>query len=115
MRLVFFETPVFTRRLPEYLSDEAYRALQGALLENPDFGDVMPGTGGFRKARWQDPRRGKGKRGGLRVIYYYLTADNQIWFFTLYGKDEATDLSSDEKKMLKRAIQAELKARRRKR
>jgi hypothetical protein len=115
MRLVFFETPVFTRRLPEYLSDAAYRALQGALLENPDFGGVMPGTGGFRKARWQDPRRGKGKRGGLRVIYYYLRDDNQIWFFTLYDKDEATDLTSDEKKMLKRAIQAELKARRRKR
>ena len=73
------------------------------------------GLTGFRKARWEDSRRGKGKRGGLRVIYYYLTADNQIWFFTLYGKDEATDLSSDEKKMLKTAIQAELEARRRKR
>lgn len=109
------EAPVFTRRLPEYLSDEAYRALQVALLENPDFGDLMRGTGGFRKVRWQDPRRGKGKRGGLRVIYYYLAADNQIWFFTLYDKDEATDLTSDEKKMLKRAIQVELKARSRKR
>jgi len=75
----------------------------------------MPGTGGFRKARWQDPRRGKGKRGGIRVIYYYLAADNQIWFFTLYDKEEATDLTLGEKKMLKRAIQAELKASRRKR
>jgi len=115
MKLVFFETPVFTRRLPDYLSDEAYRALQGALLENPDLGDVMPGTGGFRKVRWQDPRRGKGKRGGLRVIYYYLRADRQLWFFTLYDKDEATDLTADEKKVLKRPIQAELEARRRKR
>ena len=86
--------------------------MQLVLLENPQMGDVMPGTGGFRKMRWQDPRRGKGKRGGLRVIYYYLIADHQIWFFTLYDKDEATDLSNDEKKLLKQAIQKELEARR---
>ncbi len=95
MELVFFETPIFTRQLPDYLHDESYRTLQRALLENPEIGKVMPGTGGFRKIRWEDPRRGKGKRGGLRVI-----------------KDEATDLSSGEKKALKKAIQAELKARR---
>ena len=75
----------------------------------------MPGTGGFRKMQWEDPRRGKGKRGGLRIIYYYLSADHQIWFFTIYGKDEAADLSQDEKKALKQAVQAELAARRRKR
>jgi len=72
----------------------------------------MPGTGGFRKLRWEDSRRGKGKRGGLRIIYYYLTADRQIWFFTLYDKNEAVDLSHEEKKELKKAIQAELALRR---
>jgi hypothetical protein len=112
MKLVFFETPLFSRLLPDYLTDESYRELQQALLENPEFGDVMPGTGGFRKVRWEDSRRSKGKRGGLRVIYYYLTADHQIWFFTLYGKDEALDLTAEEKKLLKKAIQAELAARR---
>lgn len=70
MELVFFETPLFTRLLPDYLSDESYRVLQRTLLQNPELGDVMPGTGFFRKARWKDARRGKGKRGGLRVIYY---------------------------------------------
>ena len=90
MRLLFFETPIFLRLLPNYLEDKEYRELQLALLENPQMGDVMPGTGGFRKMRWQDPRRGKGKRGGLRVIYYYLIADQQIWFFSLYDKDETT-------------------------
>ena len=115
MKLVFFETPLFTRLLKDYLNDESYRALQRVLLENPELGDVMPGTGGFRKVRWEDTRRGKGKRGGLRVIYYYLTADHQIWFFTLYDKDEATDLASGEKKALKKAIQAELEARRNRR
>jgi hypothetical protein len=112
MKLVFFETPLFSRLLRDYLTDESYRELQQALLENPEFGDVMPGTGGFRKLRWEDSRRGKGKRGGLRVIYYYLTVDRQIWFFTLYGKDEAADLTAEEKKVLKKAIQAELAARR---
>jgi hypothetical protein len=115
MKLVFFETPVFTRLLPGYLTDESYSKLQRALMDNPELGDAMPGTGGFRKVRWGDSRRGKGKRGGLRVIYYYLTADHQIWFFTLYDKDEAVDLTADEKKTLKRAVQAELEARRHKR
>ena len=113
MKLVFFETQLFTRLLPDYLTDERYQALQRTLLENPEYGEVIPGTGGFRKVRWEDSRRGKGKRGGLRVIYYYLTADEQIWFFTLYGKDEALDLTAEEKKLLKNAIQAELAARRR--
>lgn len=115
MFLVFFETPLFTRLLPDYLDDDGYRRLQKALLENPEKGDVMAGTGGFRKLRWQDPRRGKGKRGGLRVIYYYLTADRQIWLFTIYDKDELADLSAHEKRALKKAIQAELAARGRKR
>lgn len=115
MMLVFFETPLFTRLLPSYLDDEAYRSLQKVLLQDPALGDVMPDTGGFRKLRWQDRRRGRGKRGGLRVICYYLSADHQIWFFTIYDKDEAADLSPSEKRMLKKAIQAELAARRRKR
>ena len=114
MKLVFLEAPVFTRLLGNYLTDESYRKLQRALLENPELGDVMPGTGGFRKIRWEDARRGKGKRGGLRVIYYYLTSDHPIWFFTLYDKDEAANLTADEKKVLKKAIQTELEARRRK-
>ena len=112
MKLVFFETPLFTRLLPDYLDDEAYSELQQALTINPRAGDLMPGTGGFRKLRWKDHRRGKGKRGGLRVIYYYLTDDRQIWMFTIYGKNEAVDLTADEKRMLSQAIQAELQARR---
>jgi hypothetical protein len=69
---------------------------------------------GFARSVGEDARRGKGKRGGLRVIYYYLSADHQIWFFTLYDKDEAVDLTTEEKKVLKKAIRAELEARRRK-
>jgi mRNA-degrading endonuclease RelE of RelBE toxin-antitoxin system len=108
MKFVFFETPIFSRLLPTYLDDDGYKDLQSVLLRSPEAGDVMPGTGGFRKLRSEDPRRGKGKRGGLRIIYYYLTADRQIWFFTIYGKDEAADLSHEQKKALKKAIKAEL-------
>ena len=65
MKLTFFETPAFTRHLRGYLDDEGYRDLQNALIGDLKRGDVIPGTGGFRKLRWEDRRRGKGKRGGL--------------------------------------------------
>jgi len=101
------EAPAFTRLLHDYLDDEQYRALQTELIRNPDAGDVMPGTGGFRKMRWADSQRGKGRRGGLRVIYYYFEGDRQIWLMTLYGKNESADLSPAEKRALKSAIEQE--------
>ena len=107
----FFEAPAFTRNLPEYLDDEGYRTLQQELARNPEAGDLIPGTGGFRKARWADIRRGKGRRGGLRVIYYHFAAEHEIWLMTLYGKNEAADLTPREKKALKAAIEEESKAR----
>jgi hypothetical protein len=71
MKALFVEFPAFIRHRSDYLDDEGLRALQNALLENPEAGDVIEGTGGLRKVRQADPRRGKGKRGGLRVIYYW--------------------------------------------
>ena len=108
MKTVFFETTSFTATVGSYLSDEEYRALQNAMLANPEAGDIMSGTGGFRKLRWSDGRRGKGKRGGLRVIYYWLLSNSQFWMFAIYDKDEANDLNPEQKKALKRAIEAEL-------
>jgi hypothetical protein len=107
----FVEAPAFSRYVADYLEDDAYRAFQLSLAENPVVGDVMPGTGGFRKVRWADPRRGKGRRGGLRIIYFYFESERQIWLMTLYDKSEVSDLSAREKKMLKTAIDAELKIR----
>ena len=72
----------------------------------------MPDTGGLRKLRFADTRRGKGKRGGLRVIYYWWDVGFQFWLFTLYDKDEASDLTSQQRKTLKAMIKAELAARR---
>jgi hypothetical protein len=107
----FFEAPAFTRHIASYMSDDEYCRMQEELASDPELGNVMPGTGGFRKLRWGDPRRGKGRRSGLRVIYYYFSSDQQIWLMTIYDKDEASDLTPQEKKALKAAIDAELKAR----
>jgi hypothetical protein len=109
----FIEAPAFSRHLSEYLSDDDYRSLQAGLAANPGIGEVMPGTGGFRKMRWADLRRRsrKGRRGGLRVIYYHFPFEHQIWLMTLYDKGEASDLTPQEKKSLKAAIESELKAR----
>ena len=107
----FFEAPAFTRYLDQYLTDDELAAVQWLLMANPEAGDVMPGTGGFRKLRWRDQRRGKGRRGGMRVIYYHLTSDFQIWLAAVYDKDEAVDLSPKDKRSLHAAISKELKTR----
>ena len=107
----FVEAPAFTQLLADYLGDEDYAALQQFLVRDPEAGDMIPGTGGFRKLRWTDPRRRKGKRGGLRVIYFHFVADSQIWFITLYGKDEVADLTPDEKHALKTAVEREARQR----
>lgn len=75
---------------------------------------MIEGTGGLRKLRHADARRGKGKRGGLRVIYYWWQAGRQFWLFTLYDKDEMEDLDADQKKTLKALLKRELEARREK-
>jgi hypothetical protein len=111
----FVESPPFTRHLFEYFSEDGYRELQSLLCRNPETGDLIPGTGGFRKMRWADARRGKGRRGGLRVIYYHFASGNQIWLMTLYDKDEAPDLTAQQKKALKAAIEDEVAARAEKR
>jgi hypothetical protein len=97
MKKTFVETAEFTAWVKEYLSDEALVAVQRKLLNDPDAGAVMPGCGGLRKLRVADPRRGKGKRGGTRVIYLHLEEENQIHLITVYAKVQKDDLSADEK------------------
>jgi hypothetical protein len=72
---------------------------------------VIEGTGGLRKLRQPDAKRGKGKRGGLRVIYYWWLGGDQFWLFTVYDKDEANDLSAEERKALKQLLKRELDVR----
>ena len=112
MKALFVELPAFAKYRADYLDDEGFRGLQQSLLKNPEAGDVIEGTGGLRKLRQGDQRRGKGKRGGLRVIYYWWDGGRQFWLFTLYDKDEMENLSADEKKVLKGMLKTELEARR---
>jgi len=80
----FIESGIFERELPHYLDDEEYTALQWFLMSHPEAGDVIPGAGGVRKLRWK--RRGIGKRGGVRVIYYVRYRPDELWMLTLYAK-----------------------------
>ena len=102
MKMVFIEATLFSKYLQDYLDEEEYREMQNHLIEQPDAGSLIQGTGGLRKLRWQ--LGNKGKRGGVRVIYYWQIAEDQIYFFTLYAKNEASDLSSEEKKVLKKML-----------
>jgi hypothetical protein len=81
-------------------------------MTHPDAGDLIPDAGGLRKIRFGDARRGKGKRGGLRVIYYWWLEGFQFWLFTIYDKNEMTDLTPRERRALKAMLKAELEARR---
>ena len=112
MKALFVELPAFAKYRADYLDDEGFRGLQQSLLKNPEAGEVIEGAGGLRTLRQGDQRRGKGKRGGLRVIYYWWDGGRQFWLFTLYDKDEMENLSADEKKVLKGMLKAELEARR---
>jgi hypothetical protein len=112
MKATFLEMPSFSRYRDDYLDDDGFRDLQGEMMKNPEAGDVIEGTGGLRKLRYGDKRRGKGKRGGLRIIHYWWDGGSQFWLFTLYNKDELDDLSHDEKKALKSMLKAELEMKR---
>ncbi len=93
------------------MADNDYRNLQNFLLLSPKAGDVIAGTGGLRKLRFGDPSRGKGKRGGLRIIYYWYEIKLQFWLFTIYDKDEMSDLGQKERKALMDLLNKELGAR----
>ena len=101
--MVFVETSVFSKLLTDYLGDDEYRGLQNYLIERPDAGAVIRRSGGVRKVRWASG--GKGKSGGVRVIYYWLKADDQIFLLTLYGKSEKEDLSAAELKRIVKLIE----------
>ena len=85
------------------MDDESYRELQEALILKPDAGDLIPGSGGLRKVRWK--LEGKGKRGGVRIIYYWRTADDQLWMIYGYAKAKKEDLSKIQLKALREIVE----------
>lgn len=92
------ETPIFTRKIKDILSDDEYGKLQHALIINPAAGTIIPGSGGLRKLRWILPRRGKS--GGLRVIYYWYARDEKIYMLLPYKKSEQADLTKEQIEIL---------------
>ena len=99
----FVEFGTFTRRLYELMDDEEYRALQNVLRANPAAGVRIPGTGGVRKLRW--PGSGRGKRGGLRVIYYVAVPRSAFVMIFIYAKGEQEDLRPEQKRGIREALE----------
>lgn len=100
--LTFVETKLFTKLVQEYLSDDEYGALQQALVANPEAGDVVPRSGGVRKLRWS--AAGRGKRGGIRVIYYLRSRQGQVWMLTLDAKSVAENIPAHVLKKIREEI-----------
>jgi len=86
----FIEAPAFTKYVYEYLSEDEYLGLQSFLLQYPEAGNIVPGSGGVRKIRWA--MSGRGKSGGVRVIYYFKRQDDEIWLLTIYSKSERENI-----------------------
>jgi len=98
----FVETKLFTRLVQEYLSDDEYSQLQQAIIASPEVGSVIPGSGGVRKMRWGVS--GRGKRGGLRIIYFLRARHGQVWMLTLYAKNVSENISARVLKQIKDEI-----------
>ncbi len=103
----FVETPVFTKRVKDLLADEDYRTLQIALLLRPEQGPLIKGGGGLRKIRWAP--KGVGKRGGVRVIYYWQPDEQVFYMLFVYGKAIQEDLTPVQLRVLARIVREEFK------
>lgn len=101
--MLFIETEIFTEDVKLLLDDDEYRKLQVFLAMQPDYGDLIQNTGGLRKIRWLSG--GKGKRGGVRVIYFHRTREFEIRLLLIYRKGIKDDLSATEKAVLKKIIE----------
>ncbi len=98
----FIETRLFSRLREDYLTDREYARLQAALVEMPERGAVVRGSGGVRKLRWSQP--GRGKRGGIRVIYYAKLHDEVIYMLTLYAKNEESAIPAHVLRQIRQEI-----------
>ena len=96
--MIFIESPIFTAQIAALVDDESYAEFQKELAINPEVGDVIAGTGGIRKVRMA--AKGKGKRGGARVLYYYFVSQDRIGLLLVYAKGEKDNITQKEKKIL---------------
>jgi mRNA-degrading endonuclease RelE of RelBE toxin-antitoxin system len=105
--MLVVETPVFTRRVLKLLTDDDYRLLQHEVVARPDVGNIIRGSCGLRKVRWA--ATGRGKRGGIRVIYYWAVDREIILMLLIYGKNEQDDLTAEQLRVLKGLVEEEFK------
>lgn len=98
----FIETPTFTRMVTALLSDDEYRELQNELVEDPERGDLIKGGGGIRKLRYA--MQGRGKSGGVRLIYYWVKDSHQIYMLVVYPKSKKDDLTDKETAILRNYV-----------
>ena len=103
----FIETSIFTKEVQTLLKDDQYKSLQVALLLRPKQGSIIPKSGGLRKVRWSS--KGKGKQGGLRVIYYWDNKTESFYMLLIYSKSKKDDLSPDQLQILSQIVKEELK------
>ncbi len=100
--MLFVETSAFTKHISAHLSDDSYAALQAFLAERPSAGTIIRGSGGLRKIRWRS--KGRGKRGGIRIIYYWRAPESRIYLLTVYGKGVRGDLTAAERASWRRVV-----------
>jgi mRNA-degrading endonuclease RelE of RelBE toxin-antitoxin system len=93
VEMEFIEAPIFSKLIHNYLNDDEYTALQWELILHPEMGSLIPESRGLRKLRWGS--KGRGKRGGIRIIYYYKMREDQIWLLTVYVKNEVENIPVD--------------------
>ncbi len=105
--MVIIETSIFTKQVKELMTDEVYRELQNTLVAYPESGKLIQGSGGLRKIRWGIA--GKGKRGGVRAIYYFANSKNQIFMLMVYAKNERSNLTKEQLSLLKKVVEREFK------
>jgi len=101
--MIIVETTVFSKLIGQLMDNDHYRELQELLIENPEIGDLIQGSGGLRKIRWK--LTGRGKRGGVRVIYYWAVSVDQIRMLYVYSKSDQENLTKDQLKVLRQIVE----------
>jgi len=103
--MLIVETPIFTKRVTQMIDDEQYRLLQESLVRTPEAGRIIPGSGGLRKIRWAGS--GRGKRGGIRLIYYWFPKQDRLLMLFLFAKNEQADLTARQLRTLRLVVEKE--------
>jgi hypothetical protein len=101
--MVIVETPIFTKLINETMSDDEYKELQEALVIKPDLGVLIKSSGGLRKVRWSVD--GRGKRGGVRIIYYWMTENEQLYMMYIFPKNTQENLTDAQTKALRQIVE----------